>query len=263
MRLCVAAGRVCALLLRCAVLAVCRAFSAPVDLGASIITGLVGNPVHVLCKQRLGVRGVGFSQAACAPLLHFIERHGVVFDRRGQRVERSVDDHVERGCFNRALAGTDHFRDNARHPAPTPIEPHRSDAAASASDAEAHTARGEPYAGDKARLHLAGGLAEAEGMDLLTGMSRALEALHIDMNEDEKALYDWLVADLEYGCASSLSRVSMTHWSVRPPYTGCQSALRRTFACQGSPAHGTMCWRAVRGAGIRTTAGASSPATTP
>jgi hypothetical protein len=183
------------------VLLALSAFSAPVDLGASIITGLVGNPVHVLCKQLLGVRGLSFSPSAFSQALHFIERHGVVFDPRGQRVEKGLDERVERDLYNRALAGTDHFRENSRPPSHTA--------------GEAPPAVGT-YAADRALLHLTGGWEEAERMDLLSGMKRALEALHVDMNDEERALYHWLVAELEYGCASPLDKVSMTHWSDTP-----------------------------------------------
>ena len=180
------------------------AFSSPVDLGASIITGLVGNPVHTLCKQLLGVRGLSYSQAAFNSALHFIERHGVVFDPHGRRVERALDERVERDLYNRALAGTDHFRENSKEP------PHAAEEAAAAG----------PYSADRAVLRLPGGREEAERMDLLTGMRRALELLGVEMTEEERALYHWLVAELEYGCAAPLDRVSMTHWSAhQQPHT--------------------------------------------
>ena len=214
------------------------------DLGASIITGLVGNPVHVLLKQALGVRGLQFAQSRFVPPLHFIERHGLVFDQRGRPVERDMDQHVERDVFNRALAATNHFRHNAQHSthehehAHADTQPHHAEtelkaAAASSSQPSPSTASAsavpalddgrvddpaplesdDPYASDRARLHLEGGLEQAERMSLLDGMSRALHALDIRMSDDERALYHWLVAELEYGCAAPLDAVSMTHWS--------------------------------------------------
>ena len=40
-------------------------------------------------------------------------------------------------------------------------------------------------------------------------------------------LYCWLVADLEYSCASSLDHVSMTHWSARQ-HTRCLALAQPT-----------------------------------
>ena len=199
---------------------VVRAFSGPVDLGASIITGLVGNPVHILLKQRLRLRGLPFTPSRFVPPLHFIERHGLVFDQKGRPVDRAMDQRVERDVFNRALAATNHFRHNAQAAAQRGQAEAKADAALPALDdargeamAGASQQSDDPYASDRGRLQLEGGVEEAERMSLLTGMTTALRVLDIRMSAEERALYHWLVAELEYGCAAPLDTVSMTHWS--------------------------------------------------
>ena len=151
-----------------------RLFSAPVDLGASIITGLIGNPVHVLCKQLLRVRRLSFRPARLRSLLHFIQPHGAVFDSEGRRVEREVDARVERCCYNRALAATDHFRSNCGSGGNGGVP------------AFAAAAEDDSYAADRALLRLPGGWEEAKAMDLWTGMETALQQLNISMTKQER-----------------------------------------------------------------------------
>ena len=201
----------------------CSHFSAPVDLGASIITGLIGNPVHTLCRQLLRRVGLSYQPAAFSPLLHFLTSHGAVFDSEGERVSAAVDERVESGIYNRALAGTDHYRHNckanseqhsveakhgiaielsshahlphAQHATQPPAEngstllkegqaPVSEPGAVSAAVSQQQS--GPVYEADRDRLRLHGGWGEALQMSLRTGMERAIGELHIDMTPQER-----------------------------------------------------------------------------
>ena len=236
------------------------------DLGASIITGLIGNPIHALCRQLVKSVGLSYRPTAFSSLLHFLTSHGAVYDSGGERVDAAMDERVESGIYNRALAGTDHYRHNCRAKSTQQDTQHKHGIAtetANHSHATSHepppavltTASGQAvqhgaavYEADRDKLRLSGGWEEAAQMSLRTGMQRAISELNIRMTQQERVrtdtqsassnrhavtviltraaplpstllsvcqlLYWWLVADLEYSCASSLDHVSMTHWSV-------------------------------------------------
>ena len=181
--------------------------SGPVDLGASIITGLIGNPVHTLCRQLLRQVGLPYRPAAFSSLLHFLTSHGAVYDSRGERVEAAVDKRVESGIYNRALAGTDHYRHNCKddsnqqptqhkHGIATETTNHSHTASSSTSAhspaSTSTTASGEvqqqgaAYEADKDKLRLSGGWEEAQRMSLREGMERALSELDVQMTHQER-----------------------------------------------------------------------------
>ena len=175
---------------------VVSSFSGPADLGASIITGLIGNPMHTLCRQLLHRVGLPYQPAAVSPLLHFLTSHGAVYGSGGERVSAAMDERVENGIYNRALAGTDHYRHNCKADSYQQTTEHRHGIAtetlhrthtASSSPASGEAEQpGSAYEADKDRLRLSGGWEEAVGLSLRTGMERAIKELNVQMTQQEQ-----------------------------------------------------------------------------
>uniref|UniRef100_A0A6A7FV35 SWIRM domain protein n=1 Tax=Hirondellea gigas TaxID=1518452 RepID=A0A6A7FV35_9CRUS len=65
-------------------------------------------------------------------------------------------------------------------------------------------------------------------MSLLEGINFVKSHLKIELSQAEEELYNWHIANLEYGCAQSLSNVSLVHWDQDDPYefTGHHCMLR-------------------------------------
>jgi hypothetical protein len=110
-------------------------FSAPVDFGASIMTGLYGSPLNVLCKQSSQREyGVGFSTASeigkntvSAPYqpfpewMHYLKSACDLYDSDGKRVDGDIDARAEK-IFNKMLEGNYALKRNAGHPCEEPAD---------------------------------------------------------------------------------------------------------------------------------------------
>ena len=232
-------------------------FSGPVDLGASIITGLIGNPVHALCRQLLHTVGLPYRPTAFSSLLHYLTSHGAVYDCAGERVDAATDARVESGIYNRALAGTDHYRHNCKansaqqqQQQPTPHKhgiatelgnPHSQQpthgaqqqqddhtpstaptATSAASTALAATASGDEqqgasYDADRAKLQLAGGWEEALQLSLRTGMERVISELNIQMTQQERVSKPFHTTYATTHAASASEQINSACHAHTPP----------------------------------------------
>lgn len=104
-----------------------------------------------------------------------------------------MDERVESGVYNRALAGTDHYRHNCKHigsqQQPTS---HKHGTEAETTNHSSHTATEHNgggttmYEADRDKLRLSGGWEEAVRLSLRTGMERVISELDIQMTEQER-----------------------------------------------------------------------------
>jgi lysine-specific histone demethylase 1 len=122
-----------------------------VDLGASIVTGIVGNPLALLCKQ-LNIE------------MHTIDTECPLYQSNGEIVPELDDSRAEK-AWHRILEGTDKLRKNA----------------------EKDSSLGE-------------------------AIQMINEKIVRFVGENEKGLLKWHIANLEYGCATSLNNVSLLNW---------------------------------------------------
>jgi len=113
----------------------CSKFSAPVDLGASIMTGLLGSPLNVLCKQHAQREfGVGFSTSrtlakstvespACPfpDVMHYIQHGCAIYDSDGALVPDDIDTRAE-DVFNKLLEGEYPLKRDAGHECEAPAD---------------------------------------------------------------------------------------------------------------------------------------------
>lgn len=86
--------------------------SAPVDMGASIITGLIGNPIAVLCRQYANVPELGDPETLdtrLSSILYTLGDQCPFFVTDGKPLDNRIDSKIET-MFNRILAGTDEIR---------------------------------------------------------------------------------------------------------------------------------------------------------
>eukprot|EP01114_Cavostelium_apophysatum_P002798 TRINITY_DN1249_c1_g1_i1.p1 TRINITY_DN1249_c1_g1~~TRINITY_DN1249_c1_g1_i1.p1 ORF type:complete len:1140 (-),score=314.71 TRINITY_DN1249_c1_g1_i1:99-3518(-) len=130
---------------------------AGIDLGASIITGLEGNPLTILCQQ-LDTK------------LHVLNYSCPIYDVDGKDVDKDIDRRMETS-FN-------HILESSKDPRLV----------------ERVIKGREPN--------------EVSLMEAIEGFLEEGEGL----SESERRVFDWHVANLEYGCASNLNRVSLPHW---------------------------------------------------
>lgn len=180
-------------------------FSAPVDLGASIMTGLYGSPLNVLCKQHTGQDlSVGFStrtlmgnetvKAPARPfpaIMHYIGSSCPIYDSNGKPVEQELDTKVE-NLFNKLLEAEYIFKLKAGFPCEAPAEDLLS-------------------ADEKRKLHTAD-VKDLSNMDVQSGMNMSRKLLGVRLSSSEEKILDWHAANLEYGCATALKNLSLAHW---------------------------------------------------
>ena len=180
-------------------------FSAPVDLGASIMTGLYGSPLNVLSKQMFpGNAQVGFStmkvigkstvEAPNKPfptLMHYIHHHCPLYDSNGSIVDPATDTKMEE-LWNKLLEAEYAFKVNAGHACEMP--------------ADIRLTRTEM---DKLRLPNSQDLYT---LDVDSGISLTRKLLGVRVTPLEEKLLDWHAANLEYGCATPLKRLSLVYW---------------------------------------------------
>lgn len=180
-------------------------FSAPVDLGASIMTGLYGSPLNVLSKQMSGREfDVGFStmhalgkstvespSAPFADLMHYIRHHCPIYTEDGQTVDKELDNRTEE-MWNKLLEAEYALKVNSGHQCEPPAE-------SKLTKAEMDLCR----------------LADPKSvyaMDVESGLRTSQKLLGIRMTPAEQKLIDWHAANLEYGCATALNRLSLVYW---------------------------------------------------
>ena len=162
--------------------------------------------MHALCRQLLRRTGLSYQPTSLSSLLHFLTSHGAVYDSSGQRVDAAVDERVESGMYNRALAGTDHYRHNCKADSRQQQQPtqHKHGIATETLNRTSHTAEhGQParpaqataggeeqqgalYEADREKLQLSGGWEEAVRLSLGVGMDRVVNELDIQMTQQER-----------------------------------------------------------------------------
>lgn len=128
---------------------------ASVDLGASIITGLEGNPIAILCRQ-------------LRSRLHRLTYQCPIYDPNGVPIHPDMDSKMEE-VFNRTLDETARLKNS-----------------------------------------LPQNLSLGEIMNSL--LSKKENEYEMPFSHLEKALFYWHVANLEYGCAADLRKVSLHEW---------------------------------------------------
>ena len=130
---------------------------AGIDLGASIITGLEGNPLTVLCQQ-LDTK------------LHILNYECPIFDHSGKEIDKEIDQRMEKS-FNTILDLSKNME----------------------------------------KLSIATKGADVKSFSLL-GAIEALLGAEGNLSSNERSLFNWHIANLEYGCAANLDNVSLQHW---------------------------------------------------
>lgn len=157
-------------------------FGGAVDLGASIITGDIGNPMWTLIRQT-------------QTRTHVIMPNCMLYNVDGSRVDKGVDDKMER-TFNWVLHQTSCMR-------------------------VALTKNEDANAEDLEDIKYTPPILDTQTLfnySLGDAMQRVCDEAHLYFNPQEKSLYNWHIANLEYGCASVLHKISLPYWDQDDPY---------------------------------------------
>jgi hypothetical protein len=173
-----------------------KLLSGPVDLGASIVNGLTGNPITTICKQ-LAARdeerdpsltklssNSAYNQANIWKYLHKINDSLTIYDSKGKPVNTSIDNKTEH-IFNDILSGSDTLRGS------------------------------QDVSINKLKLPAD---ADLSTMSLASAMSMVRNHQNIKLSPEEETLFQWHVNNLEYGCATDLSNLSLQHWDQDDPF---------------------------------------------
>jgi hypothetical protein len=193
-----------------------NSFSAPVDLGASIITGLIGNPINVLCKQLKNYSDSMAVEAnpivAFQSLLHFVKAECPIYGLDGIQLSEQLDSIEQQ--FNRALDATNIARriclvKNATEENNS-TQSQFSSTHCSSADKDTITQQFSQLSSEELTSFL--------NSSLLEGLNRVRSLLKFQLNSEEELVFQWHVANLEYGVASDLGSVSMQHWDQDDEY---------------------------------------------
>lgn len=169
------------------------------------MTGLLGSPLNVLCKQHMQTgMEVGLStattfakstvEAPASPfptLMHYIQHSCVIYDEHGVPVQEDIDHRAE-AIFNKLLEGEYALKRNSGIEAEAPAD--------SQLTAEEM---------DKMRLPNPN---DIYNMDVATGLEVCRKAIGLRLTPAEQKLFDWHAANLEYGCATALDKLSLVYW---------------------------------------------------
>ena len=162
-------------------------FSASIDLGASIITGLGGNPIAVLSRQIDALKQIHYIDGTSTTVIHGTD---------GRPIPAAVDARVDRE-YNRILAGTNSLISAAR---------------GIARDTQHLLDVREHFALQNAFVPPLDANGQPQSISLEAGMRTVADRLAIRLSTEERLVYDWFVANLEYACAAPLSQVDMFEW---------------------------------------------------
>jgi monoamine oxidase len=180
-------------------------FSAPVDLGASIMTGLYGSPLNVLSKQitqsewTVGLstkevlgRDTVLSPAKPFPaLMHYIRPNCQLYTSSGKKADAEMDTRME-NLWNKLLETEHALKQSAGIECEEPQERLLSDE-------------------ERAKIKLPPGT-DIKQMSVEDGVQLARKQLGVRLSKEEERLLDWHAANLEYGCATALNRLSLVYW---------------------------------------------------
>lgn len=152
----------------------------PVDLGAMVITGEYGNPIKTICRQQ-------------QTPLHVLGDQCPIFSPSGNQLDPLIDSRAEK-FFNSILERSNGFRkirkvSNAHDPEPL------------TADELSHI-----------RYHENGDLSLGDLLDTLAKREIGSPNYQDVLPADLLNVVGWYFANLEYGCASELHRVSLEHW---------------------------------------------------
>ena len=180
-------------------------FSAPVDLGASIMTGLYGSPLNVLSKQMtqsewtvglstkdmLGRDTVVHPSQPFFSLMHYIQTSCSLYTASGKKADAEMDARVE-SMWNKLLEAEHELKQSAglecEEPAERLLSPE-----------------------ERAKIKLPPGT-DIKQMSVEAGIQLARKQLGVRFSKEEQRLFDWHAANLEYGCATALNRLSLVYW---------------------------------------------------
>jgi len=205
-------------------------FSAPVDLGASIVTGVCEDPKRRTSMPWLGVRadpsGVIAKQLRL-PLVELREGCPLYDTKTGEQVSKELDEKVER------------IRDLVMDEARAKVD--------SSGESEVTTVSlGEALKESTENYFLK--LVQDDGNDSDDSETHANVRLEqaARMGKSERRLLDWHWANLEYGCSASLNDISLPHWNQDEQYGGFGGAH-----CMVGGGYSTIMNRLAEGLDIR------------
>ena len=205
-------------------------FSAPVDLGASIVTGVSEDPKQRTGMPWLGVRADPSGVVAKQLGLNLVElREGCpLYDTKtGEQVSKEMDEKVER------------IRDLVMDEARAKVDAGGESQMIGASLGEALKEATENYFLK---------LVQDDGND--SDDSETHAAVRTEqaarMGQTERRLLDWHWANLEYGCSASLNDISLPHWNQDETFGGFGGAH-----CMVSDGYGTIMSRLAEGLDVR------------
>jgi len=156
----------------------------PIDMGAMIVTGTIGNPMTAVCEQ-----------IGCA--LHRIGDNGVLFDHAGKEVDSEVDMRVQRN-WNDILDSACAVKNETSAEILKEYASYNSLSIPSAASAAVKTEIVNQFSlGKTVRMMTENYLNKIE--------DKTLQQL-------ERRLMMWHIANLEYGCGTPLQPVSLAHW---------------------------------------------------
>jgi monoamine oxidase len=175
-------------------------FSAPVDLGASLMTGAIGNPVTVLAKQ------------TDAPM-HFVDGEAfTLYGPDGKALESDMDrrmqdvmDELHIGISY--LAHGDKILEN--------------DAGGTIRYQLSQFPSIRPWQREK-----------AERSSLDDAIQHMRRMYQLEANDEETQVFAWHIANLEYGCATTLDKLSLRHWDQddATAYTGQHALMSKGYS---------------------------------
>ena len=205
-------------------------FSAPVDLGASIVTGVSEDPKRRTGMPWLGVRADPSGVVARQLGLRLVElREGCpLYDTKtGEKVTKEMDEKVER------------IRDLVMDEARSKVDANGESATAESSLGEALKEATENYF-----LRLV----QDDGNDSDDSETHAAvrEATAARTGLTERRLLDWHWANLEYGCSAGLNDISLPFWNQDEQYGGFGGAH-----CMVGEGYSTIMTRLAEGLDIR------------
>lgn len=179
-------------------------FSAPVDLGASIVTGVTEDPKRKTAMPWLGVRADPSGVIAKQLGLQLVElREGCpIYDMKtGEQFSKDIDEKVDR------------IRDLVMDEARARVD--------SSGESEVmNVSLGEALKDATENYFLK--LVQDDGNDSDDSETHANVRLEqaARMGKTERRLLDWHWANLEYGCSASLNDISLPHWNQDEMYGG-------------------------------------------
>lgn len=213
------------------------------------MTGLLGSPLNVLCKQHAQREfGVGFStarayakstvEAPASPfpdVMHYIQHGCAIYDSNGALVPDDIDTRAEE-IFNKLLEGEYPLKRDGGYeceaPADGKLTKDEMDKIKLSNPKDVFNMdvgewRRKEAEGERppwpARLRSHFGRVQLSFRPLSpvcwlcsfvseSGLEVARKALGIRLSPAEQKLFDWHAANLEYGCATALNKLSLVYW---------------------------------------------------